>query len=267
MPLENISQQFKNKLNADTERFSNKIDPFKTIHKATDRLSTGEKTLLAGAAGGAAGYYGSKALSNFIISLLFANKSYEERKELLERVSRDNRLNKLTALIGGAAAAYFAGGRDLKFDNWDNFKNSFKNREYLKSPEAYKKYTDNLNSSLRGEWYNSKTAGDNMYMEDNIPIKTSLRLVDEDLFLNPFEKSVTGSLIYGAENKDSGLTSGKKLTDSAIRAGVGFVPSYMFGKGVGTVLGLPAPIRDRISFAGGLAGAVINSGILKEIGA
>jgi len=258
--------KFKNLTISPSESFVEKSNPLKLYFRAQDSLPPIGGAVVGGTLGGLGGYYGSKALTNMVISLLFAGKSPEERAGMFNSLRGDERISRIGAILGALGGMYFSGGRDLDFGNWDSFKQSLWDKEYWKNKENLENRVGGLKNRIDDRWHTSKLASESVdrYTSDIIPISKSLDLVQNDLFLNPYQKNQTSSLIFGAEKKESGLTSGKDLTRSAINAGIGFVPAYGFGRIVGGVLGLPPPVRERVSLVGGLAAAVINSGVLQR---
>ncbi len=251
-------------MNEQPKNLADKTNPLKIFYGLTDKMPPIASTALGGALGGLGGYYGSKALTNLAISLMFANKPPEVRKQILNSVTQNSKLSRIGAIVGALGGAYFSGGRDLDFGDWGRFKNSLLDKEYWKNKNNLNTRVNTFKNKLDNKYYTTKLASEiNMYTSDIIPIKQSLDLIDKDVFLDPFAKNTTADLIFGAEKKESGLTSGKDLTRSAIRAGIAFAPAYAFGSGVGSILGLPPAVRDRVSLVGGLAAAVFNSGILK----
>jgi len=95
-----------------------------------------------------------------------------------------------------------------------------------------------------------------------IPIRTTMNLIDDDPFLTLGDKQLTNRIIYGAENRDIGVTSGKNIMQSALKAGIGFGSAYVAAKGLGKVMGLPEDTVKKWSRGGELAGALYNSGFL-----
>jgi hypothetical protein len=103
-----------------------------------------------------------------------------------------------------------------------------------------------------------------LYYRPSIPINRSLNLIDRDPILNDFQKMRTADIINGAPDLDHGHTAGVDLTSSAVKFGIDYGSAYLFGKGVGAVLGMPDPLVTRLSRIGGLGAAVLNSGIFGE---
>lgn len=113
----------------------------------------------------------------------------------------------------------------------------------------------------------SKTAMDNLsddtYFNNDIDVHGALHAVHLDPVLTPSSKRNVNDLILNST--DESKTSGFNLTNSALKAGVSYGAAWLFGQGLGNVLGMPQPVVNRISTAGGIASAVIGSGILKEL--
>ena len=102
--------------------------------------------------------------------------------------------------------------------------------------------------------------------QEVIPVNYSSLLVDSDPFLAPEAKQVTIGLLHKANGADAGFTSGRKLFKAAVKAGAGFGAAYMFGRGLTSVLGAGTEVSKKLSKIGGVAAAVVNSGILNELG-
>jgi hypothetical protein len=60
------------------------------------------------------------------------------------------------------------------------------------------------------------------------------------------------------------LISGKDLARGAVRAGVGYGAAFALGQTVGKIFDLPEPLTDRMSRIGGIAGAIINTGVFGQ---
>jgi hypothetical protein len=244
---------------------SDTFNPFKRYYDIEKHINPGVGAFVGGAIGGGIGYYGSKHLVNLAIRLMFANLPKDKRAEIVSQVQNNPRLARIGGTIGAIGGMYFGGARDFDTSNWKGFVRSLYDKDYWKTKKPLEQRLADFRKKIQSGWYTSKQGSVvGGYNSSIIPISQSLDLIDDDRFLNPYQKNVTADLIFGAENKDSGLTSGKNLTRSAIKAGIGFAPAYAFGKGVGSILGLPPPVRDRFSMVGGLAAAVANSGVLNQ---
>jgi hypothetical protein len=90
-------------------------------------------------------------------------------------------------------------------------------------------------------------------------------LINQDPFLKPPAKGAAGFIVEGAAPGGSGLVSGRDIMRSAIHAGAGYVGAYLFGKAIGSIVGLPPDVVEDISKKGGIAGAVLNTGVLEKI--
>lgn len=102
--------------------------------------------------------------------------------------------------------------------------------------------------------------------QEVIPVNYSSLLVEADPFLAPDAKKVTIGLLRASKGADAGMTSGRKLFKAAVKAGAGYGSAYLFGRGLTTVLGAGTDISKKLSKIGGIAAAVLNSGILNEFG-
>ena len=105
------------------------------------------------------------------------------------------------------------------------------------------------------------------FFQPETPIRQSLEYVGVDPFLTNSQKHQTQGLLVASNNgQTAGYTSGHSLMKSAVKAGVGFGTAYLFGRVAGGLLAMPSETVKNLSLAGGLAGALINSGIFKELG-
>lgn len=98
-----------------------------------------------------------------------------------------------------------------------------------------------------------------------VPVRTTIDLINQDPFLDLEDKKIVNGLIVDSNNGFSaGKTSGQSLMNTAVKAGIGYGASYLFGKGIGSLLSLPPEQTKTLSQVGGLAGAIYNSGILRQ---
>lgn len=110
-----------------------------------------------------------------------------------------------------------------------------------------------------------KLASQDPYYQDNIYVPRAMSIVGQDPVLFPQNKARIATMIH--QSADGGShTSGIRLTDTAVQSGVDFGAAYMFGQGLGKLLSMSSPVVDRLSAAGGVAAAVIGSGVLSKIG-
>jgi hypothetical protein len=103
-----------------------------------------------------------------------------------------------------------------------------------------------------------------VYTTQDIPVGHSINMIRNDPFLFQASKTRVSGILTDSANGDQ-FTSKLNLTNAAIRAGADFGTAFLFGQGVGRLLALPSPIINRVSTAGGMAAAVIGSGILRKL--
>jgi hypothetical protein len=105
---------------------------------------------------------------------------------------------------------------------------------------------------------------DDTYYDDSIYVPNAIHAVQRDPVLLSYNKRQVSGIV-----RDSGdakkQTSGYRITNAALRAGVSYGAAWALGQGLGSVLNLPQPIVNRLSTAGGIAAAVVGSGVLKEL--
>lgn len=99
---------------------------------------------------------------------------------------------------------------------------------------------------------------------DIIPVKNMISSINHDRFLDNFEKLKAGRYVFDSDKERKGLVSGKKVAETAVKAGVGFVPAYAFGRTLGHLAGFPPDSLNRLASTGGIAAALYNTGIFKE---
>ena len=110
-----------------------------------------------------------------------------------------------------------------------------------------------------------KMAEQDPYYQDNIHVPTAISIVGRDPVLFPQNRARVASIVSQSANSGQ-RTSGFRITDTVLQSGVDFSAAYLFGQGLGRVLSLPSPVVDRVSAAGGVAAAVIGSGVLSKFG-
>ena len=98
----------------------------------------------------------------------------------------------------------------------------------------------------------------------NIDVPNAYGIVQDDAFLQPYEKESVLGLLESAKQQN-GMTSQYGLARTALKAGIQFLPAYAFGRLTGKVLGFKPDTAKRLSAAGALAYAVRSSGLLKEL--
>jgi hypothetical protein len=227
------------------------------------------------ALGAGAGYLGSKALGKLLARLLYANRSPEELQRM-EQEFDESRLKKVGTVLGAAAGVFLAQGGTI--DTQNGLKNAFNSavnpNYWQENPDLLKAKVDarkaqGLNALERTlffpQWAGlpKQAYGSSSFITPSISIYDSLSLIQKDRFLKTYEKNELSSILNSAApSKPQGLISQKQLMGTALNMGGAFVPAYMFGRGVGALLGLPKPTATRLSTIGGLAAAIKNSGII-----
>ena len=120
-----------------------------------------------------------------------------------------------------------------------------------------------LTSSFKAGSDQSTQSMDDPFYSKRIPVSYTVDLIRSDPFLTPPAKGAAEFLVTG--KSDSGLISGKDLMQTAVQAGVGYGAAYMFGKVLGSVMSLPKSTVDSLANKGGIAAAIINTGVLEKI--
>ena len=172
------------------------------------------------------------------------------------------------ALMAAAAGALYG---VYKHSDWtggmEGFKKSMTDPEYWKkNPERQAAYTAAAPLTAQEAVSMGKTASYNdPYYDENIHVPTAISIVGRDPVLFPQNRARVASLVAQSSNNGH-TTSGFRITDTALQSGVDFSAAYLFGQGLGRVLALPQPVVNRVSAAGGVAAAVIGSGVLSKLG-
>jgi hypothetical protein len=240
------------------------------------------EALLLGGGGALAGHYGGRMMAKGMMANVpgLRNLSQNVHPDAKEEAIRS--VQGMTAALGGSLGALYAISKHGDFTNLPSFIHSMRKgrpadltaqhagdiRKGITAPRYQHQPFDPLRSFKTGssDMYHIRDFVQefkNPYEHERVPIKHSIDLLNEDPFLTVGQKSFSTHVMQGSEMDGSGLTSGKKIARSALRAGVGFGTAYTFGKTMGTVLGLPKPAKERLSRVGGLAAAVVNTGIFE----
>ena len=108
-------------------------------------------------------------------------------------------------------------------------------------------------------------AGDMNALNDtnaNIPVHSSLNLLYSDQHLTGPEKIKAAAPFIAAEPDKSGLVSTSDLVMGAVRAGFGYFGGKALGSTLGAIMGAPTQVKDALSYSGGLAMALKNTGVI-----
>lgn len=198
-------------------------------------------------------------------------RKFRGRIPQTEGVAR--RMTGLGAALGAGLGA-FTGSRGLDYRSAEDLMKSLFQRDYWKKhPERLKERVSQFKDKLKNQKYKSGYSLLNTASEDewemsgfmpSIPVQESKEVISEDLFLDPFGKNTLNSMLDDADEDRDGLASQFDLSKAALRAGAGFVPSYLTGRVVGSLLRLPKGSKKRLSTLGGIAGAVANTGLFSQ---
>jgi hypothetical protein len=250
---------------------------------------------VTGAGLGAAGYHGTDLAARAFLGMSLIGKDTPEKEAAWERLKASGRLKKLKIIAGvlgaGAGVAYpLINSYSSKHSFMDNIKKSLnKDKFYANNPEAWKRERDDalanpdpLNATYspdRGATFDSgrtnyfpgnrfnkleKISSLDHFLSENVPIRAAQNVIHRDPFLTMGQKATVNGIIGGTADGDTGLTSGEKLADSAIKVGFGAAAGFAFGKTLGTLFAFDEPEVRRMSQYGTVAGALFNSGILNK---
>ena len=240
------------------------------------------ETAFLGGTGALGGYAFGDAIMRNMVPAIMAGKSPLEKQKALEELRQDGTLNTIRMMLAGMGGAAGVGYSVIKHGQ---LRRGFKElASSMRNPEYWDEHPDELQSNiakmrqsyrsipyeLRRKYYSSgrqekTSAEEGVFMAPRVPVHTSLELINGDPFLHLNEKTVTNQILSSAGEGRSGLLSGHDLMQSAIQAGAGAGVGYVFGKVAGSLLSLPTVVTQRLSAAGALAGALINTGLFSEI--
>jgi hypothetical protein len=209
-------------------------------------------TALNTAAAAGLTYAGSKKFGPKLVGLLTKGMSPEARMVAMRAASGNKFAGRMAVL---AAVGEFIRNLSVK-GVFDVEKPIDKIKGRIKGPEYVSRLYDP--STLQ------KTAMDIDLDRDTVYTKKVIGAINQDRFLDSFNKLEAGTLIAKADTMRDGRTSGRKIVNTALRAGVGFVPAYMFGKTIAGLAGLPKESLGRIGAAGGIAAALYNTGVFGD---
>ncbi len=96
-----------------------------------------------------------------------------------------------------------------------------------------------------------------------VPLRHASELILNDKYLNPRQKGVILNIFENARGEGkSGLVSVTDLASAAVRAGLGYAAGSTAGLVLGSLFALPTPVTQQLSRMGGIANAVINTGVV-----
>jgi len=215
----------------DLERF----DPFKLYRKHIGQDPRIEIPALA-VGGAMAGRALSGGVTKLAMRLLFADLAPEKRADLMSRLDHSK-----IKTLGTIAGALLGGGYGAMkhMDTGMGLKGMFKS---ISDPGYYNKNQDRdifrdegRREKLDNMSYQSKESpfemnplkkfaslGTDPFDREVIPIRHSMRLMENDRYLDAAQRQFTSDIIYGADNSSSGLTSKHNLARSAVKMGIGF---------------------------------------------
>lgn len=102
-------------------------------------------------------------------------------------------------------------------------------------------------------------------LEDPFNRYAAEHLIRRDPVLLTGSKRTVLDIVNAAPERAPGMVTGKGIAESAIKAGASFGAAYLLGQGFGAIFNMPQPVTNRLSTIGGIAAAVMGSGVLKEI--
>ena len=236
-----------------------------------------------GGVGALAGYAGGGLVAQGVLKTLMMGKSPAEQAAMMRELEGDNTIGAIRLLLGGMGGLAGTGYATLKHGQFRKgpgaFLKSMTDPKYWeKNPEERDFETKKLEEMYKNipyrsqkQFYSSGRLQKNEAEETTgftaprVPVHTAVELLEADPFLRLNQKTVTREILDNAGQGRSGLVSGHDLMRSAIQAGAGAGVGYVFGRVASSLLSLPTPVTNRLSAAGALAGALINTGLFAEV--
>jgi hypothetical protein len=269
-----------------------------TYGKTVERIPLVEAGVLGGI-GGVGGYYGGGLLAEQMLKLVMANKTPEERQELMRQMEEDGTLEQIRKMSAGAGALAGVGyaahkGMDTN-RGLSGMAESMVNPKYWEDPDVRRRLHAVDKARLQaaessgypgyGRGYSSgRTLGKQGSLSDSavsvindrlletgifnaprIPISSSVDTINRDPFLTLPQKNISETIFSNTSAGDSGVTSGKSLMQSALQLGVGAGAGYLFGRAASVLFSMPPSVTKSLSNSGAIAGALVNSGIFSEL--
>lgn len=228
-----------------------------------------------GGAGAVGGYYGSGLLAKGLLNTIMAGKSDEEKAEQWQQWENEGFTDTIRN-VGGAAGG-LAGLAYPMFKNYNGKIESLTEKNYYANhPEeaAARAKASPLHSQYRDtgvfERYKelNKHASFDMAFDNtsSIPVQGAMDMFWDDPHLSHPERTYAAGLVSAAnQDQPYGVLSPSDLALGAVRAGVSFGIAKSFANVVGNAMKLPSDVRDRMSNAGGIAAAVMSTGILNKV--
>lgn len=113
------------------------------------------------------------------------------------------------------------------------------------------------------DYYSGPSATNALLDAPIIPLKHSKDLIWSDPYLSGRQKNIgTGVFDEAAGGKESGLISGSDIAKVLVRGGAGYLAGSFAGRTVANLFSLPPSATSVLSRGGGIATALINTGIV-----
>jgi hypothetical protein len=244
--------------------------------------SPAKASVVQGAGLGALGYAGAGIAAPMIVKLMTHAMRMDPatRASVMKNFKGDSlkRIQMATAAIMGLTGAAYplmtrSDGRPGKKLN-----SIFSGDHWDKNPErANQLYNQSIQDDANEDWDMDvpfqrgveKTGAfgdwDSPFLKEKIPVAAVQQYLSNDAYLSGGQKGMMHTIVDDASNgKRSGLISGKDLARGAVRVGVGYGAAFALGQTVGKIFDLPEPLTSRMSRIGGIAGAIINTGVFGQ---
>jgi len=239
------------------------MDPFAPTKAYAEHI--GSRPLLdigtRAAAAGAGTYALSKPILNTIVRVAGTSKNPVVKAAVDRFIGSDvNKARRRLAILAaglGAASGLYSHGDFSK--GYKGFMESLTQKDYWKRPENMPVDPDRPEEMLKIAAFDDPEG----FFSPTIPTAYSATVMNRDPYLPPEHKTYTSSLLLKA-SEGRPKFSRNDLARTAIRSGVDFGAAFLLGQGVGRMLSMPPAVVNRLSVGGGIANAVIGSGIFNS---
>lgn len=207
------------------------------------------------------GYFGGKKLGRGTVKLLAKGKSPQAQRAIYNAY-RNLGEDRLGYIAGGALGGLEA----LRQGTLHNENLSKGLNKFIRGLDTttIKGQPFGFELNVPEKVAEDQTLGEINYDYEIVPVKDMIGTVNNDKFLDTYEKLKTGTILYKSDEKKKGIVSGRDIAQTAVRSGVGFVPAYALGKTMARFAGFPKETLNRIGSLGGIAGALYNTGLFNK---
>jgi len=232
------------------------LAPFRLYNDTVGRSPWTEVPTLAGIAG-LAGYYGGGALSDRFVESIAARSGGADP-------DRVDKVKNMLRLGLGSSSAVLAALYAYRKHAMRSTLGTPEERLQRAGDETPMPDWSTPDSTRPFSFGRTKIASSDPFRLNIIPVNQSLDTIHADPYLQIDQKQLVSTLIGRAPTDTYNNTSGRGLVRTALGLGVDFGAAYLFGRVMTGLAGLPSADAKQISIAGGLANALMNTGIFRN---